>query len=67
MAIYSVSPYLIPNISRNLIQDNAADDLGGGIFFGAFYYTTPYDSLRIPTKARVDSNLIELNQPDDVP
>jgi len=58
LAVYAIDVNPVPTISRNLIQDNAAGDFGGGVFFGQGYYLTYY----YPSLGIVDSNLIELNR-----
>jgi len=58
LAVYSDIPDSVPLISRNLIQDNAGSDLGGGIFFGQGYVSGQY----FPSQGVVDGNLIELNR-----
>ena len=60
IASYSISPVVIPVISRNLIQDNLGADFGGGIAFGQVYKTSISDF--VPTYATVENNLIEFNR-----
>ena len=40
IAVYALENNPVPTISRNLIQDNASADLGGGVLFGQAYYLT---------------------------
>jgi hypothetical protein len=58
LAVYAIDTVPVPEISRNLIQDNATALLGGGVFFGQAYDTTTY----FPSVGLLDSNLIELNR-----
>ena len=58
IAVYAIDLDPVPTISRNLIQDNACADLGGGIFFGQAYNLTSY----YPSVGILDGNLIELNR-----
>ena len=58
IAIYSTSPFAVPVITRNVLQDNVAADFGGAINFGQVYSASTY----YPTRGRVENNLIELNR-----
>jgi len=62
ISIYSLSPYLVPEISHNVIQDNAASDFGGGISLGAAYGTPGGVPTYYPSVSDISNNLIELNR-----
>ncbi len=62
LSIYSLSPMQVPQISRNVIQDNASSDFGGGIALGQAYADVDGVSVYYPSVATIDNNLIELNR-----
>ena len=62
IVIYSLSPMVVPEISRNMIQDNASSDFGGGIALGQAYNEVDGVPIYYPSFANIHNNLIELNR-----
>ena len=58
MIVYSLSPSIVPQISKNLIQDNSGADFGGGVSFAQGYSLTGY----YPTFGVMENNIVQLNR-----
>jgi hypothetical protein len=61
LSVYNLSKNFVPQISKNVIQDNSAADFGGGIAFGQSYsLSTP--GVFFPSRAMVSNNIFEFNR-----
>ncbi|TDI47473.1 MAG: hypothetical protein E2P01_06890, partial [Acidobacteria bacterium] len=60
IVVYSLAFTPVPLISNNMIRENSSAHFGGGILFSQVYNGVQY----IPTRGRVESNIIERNASD---